>query len=203
MKNKAFIFDLGRVLANFDLDLAFIEFSKYSKSRYTKEKIMDIVFSHGNKQIIVDYELGRIISEEFYEKWSNLLDIDIDFIKFKEIWGSVFNENIGMRSILELIKNEQKIILSNTDPIHWEAVKKFGIVKDYFEDENCIRSYNVGFRKPSVEIFEIAKKQLNKGFEIIYIDDVKEYVDFAKTIGLHSIQYDCRFDTLEKVGNLI
>lgn len=200
---KGYIFDLGRVLVNFDLDIAFDKLCLYSKRDLNTELIKATVFDSKHKHIITGFELGSISPEEFHGQWSKLLDLDIEFSQFRNIWGSVFTENVAMKQILNYIKNSPKVILSNTDPIHWEIVKEFEIVKNYFEEQNCIRSYQVNLRKPAKEIFMYAKEKLATCSEILYIDDIEEYRMSAAELGITSVQYDCRYNTLENICNAI
>ena len=71
--------------------------------------------------------------------------------------------------------------------------------KNYFEDKNCIKSYDVGIRKPDKNVYKISKDLLGDVDEIIYIDDVQEYIDFANSLGITAIKYDCRFDKIKEL----
>ncbi len=201
MNKKGYIIDLGRVLANFDLDIAFRQFLKFTQKVSSVEEIKNIVFLPENKHVINSYELGEITPEDFYNKWSELLELQINYEVFFSIWSSVFTENKDFSRVLDLIKDNKKVILSNIDPIHWNTVSQFDIVKNYFNEEDCIRSYKCGMRKPDTKIYELAVKKLNNLEEIIYIDDVSEYIDYAQSLGIKSVQYDCRFDTIEDIIN--
>lgn len=200
---KGYIFDLGRVLANFDLDIAFEKFCEYSDRETNVDLIETTVFDPKHKHIIIDFELGLISPQQFHQQWTELLGLRIDFDEFKKIWGSVFTENTPMKQVLERIRGNPKVILSNIDPIHWEVVKEFEIVKNYFAEENCIRSYQINLRKPNKEIFLYAKEKLADCSKIVYIDDIEDYGMTAAELGITPVQYDCRHDTFEDINKTI
>jgi glucose-1-phosphatase len=196
---KGYIFDLGRVLANFDLDIALRKFLKFSASYKNIEQMKSLIFDEKNKPIVINYESGKISPADFYKQWSSLLKMNITEEIFFDIWGSIFTENLAFKKVLNLIKDSPKVILSNIDPIHWSIVSEFSVVKDYFKISECIRSYNVGLRKPDPKIYHLAIEKLGAVEEVIYFDDIDEYINFAKTLGIKAIQYDCRYNEIDEI----
>ena len=88
----------------------------------------------------------------------------------------------------KLKKNYKLILLSNTDDIHFTHVQNKYKILDIFND--LVLSYKVGYKKPNPLIyFHAIKKSETFPTNILYIDDISEYVNIAKFFGIKSIQY--------------
>jgi HAD superfamily hydrolase (TIGR01509 family) len=56
--------------------------------------------------------------------------------------------------------------------------------------DKWILSYEVGFKKPAIQIFQKAMEWASvKPEKILYIDDTKEYVEVAASLGIQSIHF--------------
>lgn len=128
-------------------------FLNFTSTYSSIDEIKHIIFSDENKNILDNYELGKISTSKFYKSWSKLLNLKISEKKFLEIFWSIFTENKAFTKILDKLKDSPKVILSNINPFHWNIAKEFNIIKNYFEDKNCIRSYNLWIKKPDKEIY--------------------------------------------------
>lgn len=197
-KNYAFIFDIGRVLLDFEFDRAMSKLEKFSPygAEYIKEKIFT---QEEGKRLIADYESGKIDSFQFYNEIKRLTEADLDFEVFAEIWSDIFTENENIVGFLRKVERYPKAIISNTCPLHWERRLADSSIGLFFEKGNIIKSYEAGVRKPDVLIYDLAKKILPADSEIIYFDDVEEYVEMASALGIRGVKYDCRIDDINQV----
>lgn len=187
---KLIIFDLGKVMLDFDHMDSCRELARFS--RYSPVEIYEGIFISGLEE---EYDKGRISSLDFYREILRRFEIDkanINFEYFKKVWGDIFFEIPSMKRLMEILKkNYQIYLLSNTNEIHFEwACHKFSILEI---PEEYILSYKLGFRKPDKRIFyeAISKAGVNPG-NCIYIDDIKEYVEVAKSIGITGIHFSSR-----------
>lgn len=197
MKNS-FIFDVGRVLANFDFDRAIARLEHYSP--YDREEIEERIFRRvDGKDIMDDYELGKISSLEYYQDIKERIKLNLDYKNFVMIWSDIFTENEKISYFLQSISGHPKVIVSNIDPMHWEMVSKYLNIRRFFQRNQCILSYEVGLLKPDIRIFKMARDLLPADNEIIYFDDSEDYVKIASKIGIKGIKYNCRVDNLEKI----
>lgn len=197
MKIKCAIFDFGNVIGEFDHMITCCKLADFSK--FSPKEIYEKIFKGGLEK---EFDEGKISSSNFHKKvceailCSNLKDFD-----FFEIWGNIFSENKDIEEVLKCIKPGVKILLlSNTNQIHWSYISQMPVIKKYFSSEdNQILSFRIGARKPDEKIFLEAIKRCNcKTEEIIYIDDIPEYIEIFKKLGGYGILYNCQIDPIEK-----
>ena len=181
---KLVIFDIGKVILDFDHMITCNKLAKYSKkdARY----IYDFIF---NSEMLDEYERGKINSMEIFSAISGELGLDISFEKFKEIWSNIFTIKEGIEQLIHRVKTLAKIaVLSNTDEMHFEDIRdKVEIIKDF---DWLFLSHEAGYRKPEKEIFEYAINKTGISPEnIIFIDDIQEFVEAANKLGITGILY--------------
>lgn len=181
---KLVIFDIGKVILDFDHMITCNKLAKYSKkdARY----IYDFIF---NSEMLDEYERGKINSMEMFSAISGELGLDISFEKFKEIWSNIFTLKEGIEQLIHRVKTLAKIaVLSNTDEMHFEDIRdKVEIIKDF---DWLFLSHEAGYRKPEKEIFEYAINKTGISPEnIIFIDDIQEFVEAANKLGITGILY--------------
>jgi len=186
------IFDIGRVILDFDHMITCRKLAKYSSK--DEEYIYDYIF---NSEVLNEYEKGKITSAKMFEAISDKLGLDIPFEKFKRVWGDIFTLKEGIEELIRRVKKAASIaVLSNTDEMHFDFIMdRVEIMKDF---DWLFLSHEIGFRKPDKEIFEYIRDVT--GFapnEMIFIDDIEEFVVAAKKYGIKGILFK-DIDTLAK-----
>lgn len=200
---KALIFDFGNVIASFDHMLTCKRLSDFSPLK--PDEIYEIIFKNGLEK---RFDEGRLTPMEFYtqiKKGAQGTD-QFSFAEFDSAWKNIFTENPTIENVLESIKpGVEKYLLSNTNALHWEHISQMPIIKKYFSDpSHLILSFAVGARKPAKEIYTAAiKKTGAEPKEILYIDDVPEYVDTFRSLGGKGIVYNCQTDPVNKLISLL
>ncbi len=189
---KLIIFDLGKVIVDFDHMMICKKLAGHS--RLEPDQIYEIIFNSG---IESSFDKGIITPENFYAEVKKEAVFNIKIEQFKEIWVNIFTLIPGIEKILSSFKDRYKLFcLSNTNKWHFEyCMKKFPVLKLF---ERFILSYELGKAKPEKEIFEKAMKL--SGFlpgECVYIDDIEEYVQQANRLGFNGI----RFESVEDLKN--
>jgi len=187
---KLIIFDLGKVILDFshrDIARGLAAFSTLAKYQ-DPAKIMDHMFNNGSK-IINLYEEGRITTDDFFIYIKESFGLNISFPRFKKIWNEIFKENDGIDMLIERFKKDFMLfLLSNTNELHFEYVKEEYPVINKFD--RWVLSYEAGIRKPEPEIFQIALNKAGvKPNETIFIDDIRENVEGAESIGINSVEF--------------
>ncbi len=196
-KKRSYIFDIGRVLADFEFDEATKKLEE--ASAWESEMLREKLFGGEGSRLQNEYELGNVATPDFYREMKELLALDMDYDKFREVWSDIFTENVRMESFLDAIKERPKIILSNTCEMHWGRVSSYGVIKRHFAPDAVVKSFEVRLRKPDSAIFELAKRLLPMESEIVYFDDLEANVEAARALGIRGIRYDCRFDDIDMV----
>jgi putative hydrolase of the HAD superfamily len=187
---EAIFYDLGNVILRFNhYQIA----EKLSRSAEKKEfqnpqSIFSYLFDL-QKGIINDFDVGRVSPQEFFQTIKQHLDLSISFDEFIPIWNDIFVEDQEVSQIILSQKGKWRLgLLSNTDPLHFIYIlSKFSILGAF---DKWILSYEVGFKKPAVEIFQMAIGWASvEPQRILFIDDLKKHVEVAISLGMQGIHF--------------
>ena len=187
MKIDCIICDLGKVLVYFD---HFISAQKISKFTYlSPQACFDNVMEHN---CVTEFGKGNISSTEFYFFVCEILDIDTRVLRFEEfrnIWADIFTMNKNMIDFIKDCNVSKKILLSNTDEIHFEWIDNKWNISGLFDD--VVLSYKTGYMKPERGIFDIALYNAECDTQkILYIDDIEDYTKAFSEYGVNCITYN-------------
>ncbi len=187
---EVIFFDLGNVILPFNHFQIAEKLSQFSQKREFQDpkKIFSYLFDF-EKGAINPFDLGKVSPGEFFRSIKESLDLSVSFDEFASIWCNIFEEDQGVSQIIRSLKRTRRLgLLSNTDPLHFgHILSKFPIVKAF---DKWILSYEVGFKKPAIQIFQKAIEWASvRPEKILYIDDTKEYVEVAGSLGIHGIHF--------------
>jgi len=184
-KYSAIVFDLGQVLIPFD-------YQNFINSLNQLEAGLGerfIKLYKENYHIHRDFEKGKISEEDFISTMLRWTENKISAEEFCRDWSDIFSLNEDVIDLLPKLKEKYKLyLLSNTNSIH----KRYGYQHYEFLKifDKLFLSHEVGFVKPEKEIYqEIMKYSGIPAEELIFIDDIKEYVEAAKELGWDGIQF--------------
>ena len=187
-KYEAIFCDLGNVLINFDHRIAVKKILTNTKKN--EHDIYQLFFDSG---ITKDYEEGKISSSDFFKKVRDSLNLDIGNEKLLPIWNDIFFEtplNKKIQAFLAEVKEKYKLVMiSNINETHWEFLKnKIPIFSKF---DKLILSYEVGFRKPAIEIYNAALESVKTApSKAFYIDDRKDLIEAASKFGIKGMSFD-------------
>ena len=132
-----------------------------------------------------DYSLGKLTTQELYKTFQSFSKKRFSFDAFDEAISNIFTPNKEIVPVIEKLKNEslRLVIISNTCESHYRTIASSYPVMDLFDER--ILSFQVGFLKPDVRIFENALKAAKCApHECFYTDDISDFIESAKTVGL-------------------
>ena len=180
MSIKAVLFDMGKVLIRFDFDPAFRKLAPLCKK--TPRQVQDF-FSESGLEVL--YDGGKISSLDFHRQVRRGLGHSLDFEQFRDIWNGIFTPVPGMAALARrLAKTHRLVLVSNTNAMHFEHVKKHYSVLDVFDRH--VLSFKEKVRKPDPRIYRTALKACRaKPHEVLYIDDREDLTQAARELGLH------------------
>jgi len=183
-KTKAVLFDLGKVILDFNFKPAFRRLARHTP--LSVEAIEDYFWRSG---LEVLYDGGKISSFEFYKEAKKTLKHTLSFGKFKNIWNDIFTQKKEIASLIRRLSRDTRLVLiSNTNAMHYEYIRKRYRVLDHFD--RSVLSFKEKTRKPDERIYQIAAKACRaKPYEIFYIDDRKDLTDAAKALGFNTFTY--------------
>jgi FMN phosphatase YigB (HAD superfamily) len=184
------LFDLGNVILPFNHYQIAEKLSRLSQKKEFQDppKIFSYLFD-SEKGIINDLDVGKVSPPEFFQSVKEYLDLSISFEAFLPIWNNIFVEDQGVSRIVFSLKGKWRLgLLSNTDPLHFHYIlSKFPVMETF---DKWILSYEVGFKKPAIEIYQKAMKWASvEPQKIVFIDDMEKYVEVAISLGMQGIHF--------------
>ncbi len=184
------LFDLGNVILPFNHYQIAEKLSRFSSKKEAADpaNIFSYLFDFSNGAVNA-YETGKMSSQEFYQSLKESFQLEIAFKEFAPIWNEIFTENVEVSEIIRSLKGKERLgLISNTNPLHFDyALSKYPILHAF---DKWILSHEVGFKKPSPEIFQLAIDWASvKPEKILFIDDMKRHVEAALSMGLQGIQF--------------
>jgi epoxide hydrolase-like predicted phosphatase len=183
---KAVVFDLGQVIIPFDWQRGYRALAGFSP--YPLEEVRSRIKETG---LFSPFERGQIEPQSVAREISRVLDLDVSFEKFRELWSSIFlPETTVSEDMLSRLRaaGQRVLLLSNTDAIHFEwIIERYPIMRQF---DRCVLSFEVGFRKPEPEIYKEAIVQARcQPEEIFFTDDIAENVEGARRLGIDAVRF--------------
>ena len=185
MPIEALLFDLGKVLVDFEFERGLRQFAaRTSLSRAEFDRVIL------DQTWIREYESGEISTDEYhrYLQEDGKLEMSVD--EFHEAWSAVFIPGLIVpESLLRNLKERYPLILvSNTNDSHARFIAKNYRIFDYFDRK--IFSHEVRSMKPDRKIYEAAIAAAGKPPEALFFtDDREENVEGAAKLGIHVHQF--------------
>jgi len=191
---KALIFDLGKVLVNFDFKRAYQVLGKLSP--FEPSEIRKRIADSGLAERL---ETGLIEPADFVEQMCAILELrhDYDSAGFSRDFSCIFSEVLVPESMIQgLAARYRLVLLSNTNAIHFPVLcENYSLLRHF---EHRVLSYEVKAMKPSPKIYQAAVERAGCApGECFYTDDIAEYVEGARRMGIDAVQF-FSLDQLEK-----
>jgi putative hydrolase of the HAD superfamily len=186
--HKAIIFDLGKVLIHFDFKRGYRALEGLCP--YPAAEIPKRI---GQTDLVERFETGLVEPRDFVEQFSRLLDLQLDYNRFCEIWSCIFTDILIPESLLEALAPRYRLLLlSNTNALHFAMLREtYGHLLRHFD--HLILSYEVKALKPQPAIYREALQQAGcLPGECFYTDDIRAYVAAARELGIDAVQFESR-----------
>jgi glucose-1-phosphatase len=182
----AIVFDLGKVLVDFDYTPATRKIAARSA------KPPEDLHSHvGGSPLLIQYETGLITRHEFFEEVRRTTGFRGDLDEFGKFFADIFTPIPPMIKLHAELRRRgfQTYIFSNTNDLAIEHVRQNFPFFKHFDD--YIFSYEVGAMKPDAKIYEAMEKLCGRsGADLIYIDDRPENIEAGNLRGWRTILHE-------------
>lgn len=186
MYQTVLVFDLGKVLVDFDYTIA----AKKIAARSAKSP-KDLHSFLGSSPVLLEYESGKLTRPQFYEVIRNAIGFLGSLEEFGSYFADIFTEMPGAIALhAELRQRGYKtFILSNTNDLAVEHVRRnFPFFKNF---DGYILSYEVGGMKPEPKIYEALEALTGRrGADLVYIDDRPENIDTGLARGWRAVLHE-------------
>jgi FMN phosphatase YigB (HAD superfamily) len=184
--NPAVVFDLGKVLVDFDYTPATRKIAARSA------KPPEDLHSHvGGSPLLIQYETGMITRHEFFEEVRRATGFRGDLKEFGEFFADIFTPIVPMIELHAELRRRgiPTYIFSNTNDLAIEHIRRnFPFFQNF---DGYIFSYEVKSLKPDAKIYEAMEKMAGKrGAEILYIDDRPENIAAGVARGWRTILHE-------------
>ena len=179
------VFDLGNVLIPFDYNKILINLDKIENGLGRRFYNM----YKNNYDIHQKYERWELSDEKFLDIMIDWTENKISREEFCRIYSDLFAVNDDTVALLPKLKKHYRLVLlSNTNHIHqkygWQHYEFLG------NFDKLILSHEVAAIKPEEKIYRAVEAFTGvPSEEHLFIDDIKEYVEGAKSLGWDAIQF--------------
>ena len=192
------VFDLGKVLVDFDYSIA----ARRIAARSTMPP-GDVQHFIDHSPLLVRYETGLMTREEFFDEIRSITGFLGDIEEFSQFFADIFSpmdEMIGLHTRLRR-EGVPTYIFSNTNDLAIAHIRRnfpfFANFNDY------VLSYEHGAMKPSAKLYEVVERVTNrKQQEILYLDDRLENAEAGIARGWHVIQHQDASASIARVEEL-
>jgi HAD superfamily hydrolase (TIGR01509 family) len=195
------VFDLGKVLVDFDYSIAARRIVPLCSSPCDPAK-----FFTQHAGLLESYELGKFTTLEFFNQMKAASSFSGKQEEFNAFFADIFTPiqpMIDLKSELSKTRTAT-YIFSNTNDLAVDHIRRrFPFFSDF---DGYVLSYEHGAMKPSARLYEIVERASGRrGEELIYIDDRPENVEAGLARGWKGILHESPEATraaLQKFGLL-
>jgi glucose-1-phosphatase len=192
---KAVIFDIGRVIVRLDLKRALTPIAAAIRrgpdqpaERLSPEEAWELI---RGDEYWHDWQEGRISPAQWHQHLMRRLNLSLSYAQFRDAWNLVLDPEtiLSENLFVQLGARCRLALLSNTDPFHVQCLEQRFAFGRHFPVR--IYSCGIGASKPSPVIYEAALERLGvPAQEALYVDDIQEFVDAAREMGLDAIRFE-------------
>jgi glucose-1-phosphatase len=180
----ALVFDLGRVVIDFDLNRAFARWAEHVGCRPS-----ELAERFAVDETYRRHERGEVSDEAFFAGLRRLLQIELTDDQFLAGWNAIFTEEMpDINALLERAARRAPLyLLSNTNPAHIAYLKsRFASVLGHFQQ--LFLSSAIGARKPEPAVFDYITAVIGAPpHRIVFFDDLLENVEAARDQGMIAV----------------
>ncbi len=195
---KTVVFDLGKVLVDFDYEIAARSIG--SRTKLTPLEINEFMM---HSPLLVRYEMGLLTSEEFYKEVCSASGYAGTLDEFGGCFGDIFSPIEPMVQLQAALRQRgiPTYIFSNTNDL---AIRHIRRNFPFFTDFNgYILSYEHRAMKPDAKLYEVVEKTSGRrGPEILYLDDRSENIAAGAARGWQVILHETAEKTRTTIDRL-
>ncbi len=186
MNLPAIVFDLGKVLVDFDYSIA----ARRIAARSTQPpENLDAFLS--SSPALVQFETGLITRREFFDQVRNATGFLGDLAEFGGMFADIFTEMPPMIELHAELRRRgfQTYIFSNTNDLAIEHIRRnFPFFKNF---AGYIFSCEVKAMKPDAPIYGALERMTSRrGTEILYMDDRPENIAAGAARGWRTVLHE-------------
>lgn len=192
MLPKAIVFDLGKVLVDFD----WMRAAKRFAARCSLPAPMLLArFLQSNP--LVEFERGHLTPEQFHQEACRLTGFQGTYDDFRDYFSDIFTEMPEMTAAHRQLRaaGYPTYIFSNTNILAVEHIRaEFPFFANF---DGYIYSFEHGSMKPEARLYEVVEEVTGRrGAELLYLDDRAENIAAGAARGWQVILQETTHKTL-------
>jgi glucose-1-phosphatase len=180
---KAVVFDLGKVLVDFDYQIALRRLAPLTDR--TLEQLNALL---NQSPLLFRYESGRMTSAEFYDAFRAASAFRGDFAGFSRIFADIFTPIGTMIDLHGELKARglRTFVFSNTNEVQAGHIRqRFPFFRSI---DGAILSFEHGAMKPEPRLYAVVERMTGcQGSDLFYLDDRPENVAVGRERGWQGI----------------
>jgi epoxide hydrolase-like predicted phosphatase len=199
LKPKVVVFDLGKVLVDFDYGIAARKLALQSSAPATEIRALI-----DQSPLLFRYERAGMTTQEFFEEVRQRIEFRGSFEEFAAAFADIFTEIPEMTRLHSELRARglPTFVLSNTNEIAVRHVRRNFPFFAHFTD--YIFSFEHAVLKPDPGIYEIVEQRSScRGSEILFLDDKPENVERGHERGWQVICHQSNQSSITAVHNLM
>ncbi len=194
-KIRAVVFDLGKVLVDFDYGIAINKIA--GRGKLSAEELARLMMT---APLLLDYEGGKLSTEQFFAEVCRHTGYCGNLDEFAAHFGDIFSPiepMIGLHKAL-VRRGLPTFIFSNTNDLAIRHIRK--AFPFFSQFTGYIFSYEHGCMKPEAALYQVLEQQSGfRGQEILYLDDRPENVQAGLARGWQGLVHDNPEITIARV----
>lgn len=186
MLPQAVVFDLGKVLLDFDYGIVVRKLEPQGRLSFRElRRLID------QSPLLFRYEAGLMTTEEFFSELQAAAEFRGSLEEFSVLFGDIFSPIDPMIELHAQLRQRRvpTFILSNTNELAIRHIRqRFSFFRNF---DGYVLSYEHGAMKPDAKLYEVIEQVSGrKGGELLYIDDRPENVAAGAARGWQSILHE-------------
>jgi HAD superfamily hydrolase (TIGR01509 family) len=186
LKPEVVVFDLGKVLLDFDYGIAAAKLQKFC--RLTVGELQALI---NQSPLLFRYEINLLNTDQFFAEIQSASGYCGSLQEFRTLFGDIFSPIEPMIDLQEAIRSRgvPTYIFSNTNEMAIEHIReRFPFFRNF---DGYVLSYEHNAMKPDAKLYEVVEKTAGKrGSQILYIDDRPENIATGRARGWQTILHE-------------
>jgi 2-haloacid dehalogenase len=183
---KAVVFDLGKVLVDFDYGITVSRIQK--RCRLSIAELQALI---NQSPLLLRYECNQINTAQFFAEIQSATGFGGDLAEFRGMFADIFTPIEPMVRLHGELRawGIPTYLLSNTNEL---AIEHIRASFPFFENFNgYILSYEHNAMKPEPRLYEVTERASGRrGQDLLYIDDRLENVEAGRARGWQTIVHE-------------
>ena len=169
---KTVVFDLGKVLVDFDYTIAARKIA--ARSKIATAEIKSFI---DHSPLLFRFETGELTKEQFYHEVCAATGFRGNLEEFSSFFGDIFVPIEPMVDLHEALRRRglPTFIFSNTNELAVAHIRRrFPFFTKF---DGYVLSYEHGAMKPDGKLYEVVERESGRrGADILYLDDRPENI---------------------------